>query len=123
MKTTNKSIISLSCKRTVCRILSISFMVAFCMVTMTTPAYAANLQNSTLYQGFINFLNDLMGAVAIICPIVCGLFAAYYLSRRGMADEQDGKGWMKRVYQAIGCGVGGTLVSGIIALITSYFTT
>ena len=39
-----------------------------------------------------------------------------------MADEQDGKMWQRRITNAIIWGVGGGLIAGIIALVSSYYT-
>lgn len=109
------------CKRTMLRILSTVFCIAAFLTVASSPAYAAiTLQESDFYIGLMALLNDTMQVAMIACPVVGGLFCVYYLIRRGMADEQDGKMWNKRIWTAIICGVGGSLVTGIIALITSY---
>lgn len=111
---------SLCRKRTARQILSAAFAVSAFITAMISPTYAASLQSSQMYIGFMQFLNDLMTVAMIACPVIGGLAAVVFLARRSMADEQDGKMWMKRVYQAVACGIGGGLVTGIIALITSY---
>ena len=58
----------------------------------------------------------------MLCPLVCGLVAIYFAIRKGMADEQDGKMWQRRITNAIIWGVGGGLIAGIIALVSSYYT-
>lgn len=109
------------CKRTMLRILATVFFISAILTGTSSPAYAAKtLQESDFYIGLMALLNDTMQVAMIACPIVGGLFCVYYLIRRGMADEQDGKMWNKRIWTAIICGVGGSLVTGIIALITSY---
>lgn len=93
------------------------------MMVMAVPASATGggLQGSNIYNGFLNFINDLTVVLTILCPLVGGAAALVFIMRRSMADEQDGKMWTKRATTAIICGVGGGLISGFIALLTSYF--
>ena len=91
------------------------------LVLLATPVNAAGLQSSAIYTGFVNLLNDLTTALMVVCPISGTVAALYFMIRRSMADEQDGKMWTKRITTAIICGVGGMLVSGLISLLTSYF--
>ncbi len=109
------------CRRTVRRF---CLTVACCLTVLgyCVPGSAAGLQGSTVYQGIMSLLNDLMSAAMILCPVVGAIAAVYFLIRRSMADEQDGKMWNKRVFTAIICGVAGALVTGAIALLTSYFS-
>lgn len=97
-------------------------ILAACLtILLATPVGATGLQGSTIYTGFINLLNDLTTALMIICPIAGTVAALYFMIRRSMADEQDGKMWTKRITTAIICGVAGMLVSGLISLLTGYF--
>lgn len=93
--------------------------------SLATPVFAAEggetIQNSKIYTGLVDLIGDLTTAGMIICPAAGALFALYYFIRRGMADEQDGKLWTKRIVTSLVCGVAGLLVSGIISLLTSYF--
>lgn len=86
-----------------------------------TVAYADNISSSQLGTGLKNLLNDASTYVVVLTPIVGGLAAVYFVIRRSMADEQDGKMWEKRIKTAIICGILGALVGGIIKLIASYF--
>jgi len=86
-----------------------------------TPAHAAGIADSTLGAGITKLVNDVFLYLTVICPVAGGLAAVWFLIRRSMADEQDGKLWEKRIRTAIICGVAGCLVSGIITLISSYF--
>lgn len=96
-----------------------AFMLALsCMIV---PARADNLSDSTVGAGVKNLLGDASTYIMIIGPSVGALAAAYFLVRRSMADEQDGKMWSRRVWIAVICGVAVLLVGGIIALISSYF--
>lgn len=98
-------------------------MTVIATVLLAVPAAANNIQNSTIYKGIVQMLNDASTALLVICPIAGGLAALYFVIRRSIADEQEGKSWTKRITTAIICAVAGMLVSGLIALITSYFTT
>ncbi len=89
--------------------------------TMSTTVSANRIQESDIGQGLLAMTNDLSGYMMIIGPVICLVAAMYFLSRKGMADEQDGKMWQKRIVIALICGVGVLLVSGIMKLITGYF--
>lgn len=88
---------------------------------MTVPTFADSIASSTVGNGIKNLLTDISTYMVIIGPIAAAAAAGYFLIRRSMADEQDGKFWQKRITIAIICGVGVMLVSGIIALVASYF--
>jgi len=90
------------------------------MITVV-PAFADNISDSTVGSGVKHLLTDLSTYMVIIGPLAAAVAAGYFLIRRSMADEQDGKFWQKRITVAIICGVGVLLVSGIIALVASYF--
>lgn len=88
---------------------------------LLTTAQAGGFESSPLATGTKQLIQDIMGYTVVLCPTAGGLAAVYFLIRRAIADEQDGKMWMKRVAVAIGCGVGGALVSGVISLLASYY--
>lgn len=101
-------------KKLSCALLALFFSV--------TPAFAAgNIQSSPLGQGIKNMLNDVSVFLVILSPLAGAAAGVYFLIRRSMADEQDGKMWNKRFSVAIVCGVAGMLVSGVISLVSSYF--
>lgn len=77
--------------------------------------------NSAFARGTINLLNDLGIFLMVIGPSAGTVAAGYFLVRRAMADETDGKMWMKRVFIAGGCGIGVLLVGGIITMVTGYY--
>lgn len=108
--------------RTARQVLSLSTGISALIAGLFVPAYAEGIQDSAFFTGLMSFLNDLMTVLTIACPVVGGAAALVFTIRRSMADEQDGKGWNKRISTAIICGVAGCLISGIIALITGYFT-
>ena len=127
MKTSNKNAISTSTHRRLARIFSLMVCLMFVLTIFAVPAFAAgeeetnDLDNSTVVTGFKKLMADVTKILVYVCPGVGGAAAVYFLIRRSMSDEQDGKMWMRRIYLAVGCGVGGGLVSGIISLISSYF--
>ena len=97
-------------------------MTAAILSMLVIPASAAGgFASSTLAVGIKNMVNDVSTYLVILCPVIGGASAVYFLIRRSMADEQDGKMWDKRIKMAILCGVAGMLVSGIIAMVSSYF--
>ena len=94
-----------------------------CLTAMlATTASASGLQGSSIYTGTVNLLNDLSTVLTVLCPLVGAVAALYFVIRRSMADEQDGKMWTKRITTSIICGVAGMLVAGLITLLTGYFT-
>ena len=88
---------------------------------LTMPVLADNISDSQVGQGVKNLFSDLSTWLVILSPIVAGSMAVYFVIRRSMADEQDGKLWEKRIKTSIVCGVAGALIGGIIKLIASYF--
>lgn len=108
-------------KSTNCKKLIRMLMVMTVMLTCIISASAAGLMDSDLVSGTKNFIADATTVGTILCPTICGLMALYFAIRRGMADEQDGKMWGRRIATAIAWGVGGGLISGAIAVISSYF--
>lgn len=95
--------------------------VGIVMSMLVTPALASDLASSELGVGIKNLITDVSAFLVVLSPIAGGAAAVYFLIRRAVADEQDGKLWDKRIKMAIICGVAGMLVSGIITLISSYF--
>lgn len=99
-----------------------SFFLALVMLIICiVPAAAGGLANSTLAVGLKQLLNDVSIFLVILCPIAAAAASVYFAIRRAISDEQDGKLWEKRIKTAIICGVGGCLVSTLIALLSSYF--
>lgn len=92
-------------------------------VALSCNCYAAgDIASSQLGKGISSMLDDVSTWLIIICPVAGGLAAVYFIIRRSMADDQDGKIWERRIKTAIVCGVAGVLVSGVIKLISSYFS-
>ncbi|WP_449290643.1 hypothetical protein [Oscillibacter ruminantium] len=98
------------------------FFLALVMLTICiVPAAAGGLANSTIAIGLKNLITDVSNWLIVLCPLTGIMAGAYFFMRRSMSDEQDGKLWEKRIKIAIGCGVGGGLVSVLISTLSSYF--
>lgn len=91
------------------------------MMLSATNALAVGIGDSQIATGLNNLFSDLSTWLIILSPIVAGAMAIYFIIRRSMADEQDGKLWEKRIKTAVVCGVAGALVGGLIKLLASYF--
>ena len=89
---------------------------AVCLLAV--PASAGGLADSTLGVGVRQLFSDVSAYLMILCPTAG---AVYFAIRRAMADEQDGKLWVKRITTAIICGVGGCLASVLISTFSTYF--
>ena len=86
------------------------------------PTNPGNFANSTFATGTQRLLSDVGTWLIIIGISVGGVSAVVCLIRRAMADETDGRMWQKRAITAVLCGVGVSLVGGIITMISSYYT-
>lgn len=107
---------------TIRQLLTTVSAVALFLATMISPAHAATvLENSAFYRGLTNLLQDIFTAATILGPSICAIAAAVFFARKSMADDQDDKMWNRRIVKALICGVAIGLVSGLLALGTSYF--
>lgn len=106
-------------KRIPTKFLTMSLLLT-CWLTVTASA-TGNIASSQIGLGLKKMAMDISSFLVVLSPIVGGAGAIYFMMRRGLADEQDGKMWTRRIHISIACGAGGFLVAGIIALVTSYF--
>lgn len=90
-------------------------------VLLAVTARADSFAESKLATGTVALVQDITAWVTVLCPLACGLMAIYFAIRKGMADEQDGKMWQRRITNAILWGVGGGLIAGVISLVSSYY--
>lgn len=90
-------------------------------VLLTTAFADGNFGSSKIATGTKALVNDLSTWATALCPTVGGLCAVFFIIRMSMSDEQDKKMWKHRATTAVICGVAGMLVSGIIALLSSYY--
>ena len=105
-------------KKHLCR----CFVLILMAVLLAMPASAAGLQDSVAYTGTVNLIADATLIATILCPTIAGLVAVVFVIRRSMADEQDKKMWMNKIWTAIICGVAGGLITGIISAVASYYS-
>lgn len=91
------------------------------LMLLVVTASASTVATSTLATGIKSLITDVSAFLVILCPVVGGCMAVYFVIRRSIADDQDGKMWTKHITTAIICGVAGMVISGIITLISSYF--
>ena len=80
------------------------------------------VQSSTLFTGTQKLLNDSSTALLIIAPILAALTLIYMGLRKMNADEHDAVMWKKRM---ISVGIALVIVvtaSGLVALVTGYYT-
>ena len=98
-------------------VIASSTMACFATEAATGGAFGS----SKFATGTIALVNDIGKFLMALGPIAGGVAAAYFLIRRSMADETDGKMWMKRVIIAVCCGVGVLLVGSLITIITGYY--
>lgn len=103
------------------KIKRIALTVAVLAVILALPASATGFGDTKIAKGILNLVNDVTTYLVILCPLVGGMAAVYFLIRKSAADEQDKKMWHGRVVNAIICGVAGMLVCGIISAGTGYF--
>lgn len=96
-------------------------VVAALAAVMLIPAHAGDLNSSTVVTGTKNFINDITLALTALSLGVGGAAFTYFTIRKGMADEQDGRVWQKRMVTSLVCGIGGAIASSIVALIAGYY--
>ena len=82
-----------------------------------------DINSSILVTGTIKLLNDLITALTGIALLVATVMGFYYLAKKSVCDEQEGKMLSRRFIIALGCCVMITLVKVVIQLITSYYAT
>lgn len=96
--------------------------VAITMAAATVSASAAgNLEGSTLVTGTTALINDITKVLAGMSIAIGGGAMTYFLIRKAMADETDGKMYQKRAITALICGILGVLAAGIVSLIAAYY--
>ncbi|HAN44704.1 MAG TPA: hypothetical protein DCP97_04865 [Ruminococcaceae bacterium] len=86
-------------------------------------AFASNaIAESQLGKGGLALLNDAMKLLLVAAPVTGGICVAVFAIRKGMGDEADHKMWQKRINVALISTVIAVCASGLITLITGYFT-
>lgn len=105
-------------KKFIITINSFMFFV-FCFAINT---FGSGVQSMKLYTGTVALLRDATTALMVIISIVCGLAILFFQIMKGLADQQEQQIWGKRTKNAIISGIIGMSASGIVALITSYYS-
>ena len=88
---------------------------------MSTPAYAAGVQDSQIVKGTEKLVGDVTTWLMVLAPVVAGLLIIYFCIRRGMADEMDQKKWNNRIVVAVVSCIGAVLGSATLNLILGYY--
>ena len=99
---------------------ALSLLLALSMYISAACA-SGTLTGSTVVTGTKALVADVTAFLIWACPAVAACVVVYFFVRRGMADEQDGKLWQKRIVVAIVCGVAGCLGSTFINTIAAYY--
>lgn len=90
--------------------------------TASASSTAANeIEKSKLYTGTMNLASDALAAVCGISFIVGAACIAYFLWRRGMADQAKKEEWNDRIKVGIVCTILIPLVSGLLAVVAGYY--
>lgn len=79
------------------------------------------LENSKLVTGTMNLLSDAFAVICVVSLVAGGLACAYFLFRRGLADNQKKEEWNERIKTSVVCTILIPMVSGLLALILSYY--
>lgn len=106
------------CKKSIFTVI----LIVMLLNVLTTCVFASPVSDSDLAKGTEALVADLTVWAIILCVAVAGVAAVYFFIRKSMADEQDQVRWNKRIVTAIVCGVGGSVITGVISLILSYYT-
>ncbi|HEY5557781.1 Mbov_0395 family pilin-like conjugal transfer protein [Acetobacterium sp.] len=74
------------------------------------------------YTGTVSLINDLIGILIILAPIVAIVLTIYFAIQRSGSDEMDQKMWGKRIKNAwICCGIA-VIASALVKLIFGYYS-
>ena len=103
------------------RIARIATFAAAVVGVSVFPAYAGDLESSPVVTGTRALINDVTTILIALSLVLGACAATYFIVRKSMADEADGKTWQKRAVTAIVCGVLGALMSGIVKVISGYY--
>lgn len=97
----------------------------FSLLTMlyilSFTAYADDIVSSKLVTGSKKLGTDIIKALGILAPIVCGAVGIYFGIRLAMADEQDKKVWQNRLKVLFVGFITTLVIVGLLAVIASYY--
>ena len=92
------------------------------IMTIQSKVLATGVQSLKIYSGTLNLLRDATTALMIIVPVSCGLCILFFQWRKSVADTQEQPMWSKRTKVAIISLIIGFSASGIVNLITTYYS-
>ncbi|WMJ24297.1 hypothetical protein RBG61_06430 [Paludicola sp. MB14-C6] len=99
--------------------LSVVTLIAF---TFAPSVFANAVTESKIFKGFMDMTSDIMVALLIIAPIVCGLlWAIFALIKSWQTEPHDKEKWSKAQKITIVTLISVFGASSIIAIVTSYF--
>ncbi len=98
-----------------------SVAMAIMVMTISSASADNDIADSTIGVGLKAMIEDASTFLVVLCPLVGAAAFAWFMMRRGAADEQDGIRWQKRAVMAVVCGVGGMLGAAFIAIVSGYF--
>ena len=100
-------------------------LTAACMamtaLLLASPVAAGSLEGTKLVTGTKELLNDATSILLILAPIIGICVSAYFLIRRGAADEMDQKKWENRLKVALISMIGVVVLSATVKAILNYF--
>lgn len=99
---------------------------AFCLPLLTTTllsfvARTNELVRSKAFQGLLRLLNDASSAIQLLIIPFAAIFGTYLFIRRSSADEQEVRGWNRRITIFIISIVLAVSITTVVKLIISYF--
>jgi heme/copper-type cytochrome/quinol oxidase subunit 2 len=94
---------------------------AFLMLTMSVPAFAAGINDSSIVKGTEKLIGDVTTWLMILSPIVAIMLIIYFWIRRSAADEMDQKKWNTRIIAAIVSCVAAIVSAATLNLIIGYY--
>lgn len=83
--------------------------------------FAETLLTIAPVQGTLNFLADATTLVMWVSLPATALLAGFFLFQKSHSDEMDQKVWMKRVRNAVICGISILISSSVLNAIFAYY--
>jgi len=94
---------------------------AFLTLTMSVPAFAAGINDSSIVKGTEKLIGDVTTWLMILSPIVAIMLIIYFWIRRSAADEMDQKKWNTRIIAAVVSCVAAIVSAATLNLIIGYY--
>ncbi len=107
------------CKK---RIALAAYMALSAVLVAMPVAAAGGLEGTSLVTGTKELVNDATSILLVLAPIIGICVSAYFLIRRGAADEMDAKKWENRLKVALISMIGVVVLSATVKAILNYFS-